>query len=108
MSQARAVQVIKLPNRQQNKEDSARDHMKSLLEEIVINMVGQSDHISVSYAVGEKTTVFKVDCPQEAIGRLIGSKGKNINALRTVVSAMMWTSGIRAIIEIPYFKPEDK
>lgn len=108
MSDARAVQVIKLPNRQQNQENSAREDMRTLLEDIVIRMVGSADGIAVTFLVGEKTTVFKVDCPKEALGRLIGSKGKNISSLRTVVSAMMWQVGIRAIIEIPYFKPEDK
>jgi predicted RNA-binding protein YlqC (UPF0109 family) len=108
MSQARAVQVIKMPNRQQTQENAARDDMRSLLEEMVVRMVGSADNISVSFIMGEKTTVFKVDCPREVLGRLIGSKGKNISALRTVVSAMMWQVGIRAIIEIPYFKPEEK
>lgn len=108
MSQARAVQVIKMPSRQQNQENSSRDEMRSLLEEIVVKMVGSADGISVTFIVGEKTTVYNVDCPKEVLGRLIGSKGKNISALRTIASAMMWQVGIRAIIEIPYFKPEDK
>lgn len=108
MSQARAVQVIKFSSRQENQENSARDDMRSLLEELVVKMVGTSENVAVNFTIGEKTTVYKVDCPKEVLGRLIGSKGKNISALRVIVSAMMWQQGIRAIIDIPYFKPEDK
>lgn len=107
MSQARAVQIIRMPNRQKE-ENPVRDDMRALLEDLVIKIVGPAGNIAVTYEVGEKTTVFKVDCAKECLGRLIGSKGKNISALRVVFSAMMWQEGIRAIIEIPYFKPDDK
>lgn len=108
MSHAKAFQVIRMATHPKHDDSSSRDSMRALLEDIVIRMVGTSKDIEVTYAVGEKTTIFKVNCPKESLGRLIGSKGKNISALRTVVSAMMWQDGIRAIIEIPYYKPDDK
>ncbi len=108
MSEARAIPVIKLVNHQSNQSSAVRDEVRDLLENIVVKMVGTKQGVAVTYMVGERTTVFKVDCPKEFLGRLIGSKGKNISSLRNVLSAMMWPEGIRAIVEIPYYKPEDK
>lgn len=108
MSEARALPVIKLVDHQSPQSSSVRDEVRELLENIIFKMVGTKDGVTVTYMVGERTTVYKVDCPKEFLGRLIGSKGKNISSLRNVLSAMMWPEGIRAIVEIPYYKPENK
>ncbi|MNY82900.1 hypothetical protein D3C86_2252860 [compost metagenome] len=57
--------------------------------------------------MGEKTTIFKVDCDQKCLGQIIGAKGKNISGLRAIVAATMARQGIRAIVEIPFFAQDD-
>ncbi|MNL57588.1 hypothetical protein D3C87_1811630 [compost metagenome] len=68
-------------------------------------MIDRPESTKVEYAVGERTTIYKIDCHPESLGQLIGSKGKNISGLRAVVAAAMARQGIRAIVEIPYLAP---
>lgn len=87
--------------------EAEREGCRALLESIAKGMVDYPECVSVSYDVGDKTTIFKIDCEQKCIGQIIGSKGKNINGVRAVVSAIMARKGIRAIVEIPYFSVND-
>ncbi|WP_413586258.1 KH domain-containing protein [Bdellovibrio sp. HCB274] len=80
----------------------ARETGKKILCSILNEMLDHSDKVVVNYTVGERTTVYKVDCHPQSLGQLIGSKGKNIGGIRAVLSAMMARKGIRAIVEIPY------
>ena len=82
-----------------------REAGRKLLHSILTEMMDQPDHISVTYSVGERTTIYKVDCHPKSLGQLIGSKGKNISGIRAVIAAVMARKGIRAIIEIPYIEP---
>ncbi|MEK2645805.1 KH domain-containing protein [Bdellovibrio sp. BCCA] len=84
-----------------------REETRELLESIIKSIVDVPSSVRVTYDVGARTTVFKVDCCRESIGRLIGTKGRCINALRVVISSIMAMHGMRAIIEIPYYAPKD-
>lgn len=77
---------------------------RRLLETLIKDLVDAPERIRVSITQGEKTTIYKIECEQRNIGQIIGSKGKNIGAVRTVISSIMARKGIRAIIEIPFFK----
>jgi predicted RNA-binding protein YlqC (UPF0109 family) len=85
--------------------DDARERGRSILQSILCEMMDHADHIAVNFSVGERTTIFKVDCHPRSLGQLIGSKGKNISGIRAVIAAMMARQGIRAIVEIPYIAP---
>ena len=74
-----------------------------LLNTIIQGLVDYPETISVSYSVGDRTTVFKVECDKRCLGQIIGAKGKNISGVRAVIAAMMARNGIRAIVEIPYY-----
>jgi predicted RNA-binding protein YlqC (UPF0109 family) len=80
-----------------------REKCKELLDTVIRGLVDYPETINVSYSVGERTTIFKVDCDQRCLGQIIGSKGKNISGVRAVIAATMARKGIRAIVEIPYF-----
>lgn len=45
--------------------------------------------------------VFRVNCAKENLGQIIGSQGKTIMGLRSIVHSMTARIGIRSIIEIP-------
>ncbi|WII71625.1 KH domain-containing protein [Bdellovibrio sp. 22V] len=81
----------------------AREEGRKLLEGLIRGLVDYPDTIQVSYAVGDKTTVYRVECDQRCLGQVIGSKGKNISGVRAVLSATMARKGIRAVVEIPYY-----
>lgn len=82
---------------------NTQEEVSELLETLIKQMVDAPESVSVSYRRGEKTTVFEVACSRAAIGRLIGNKGRTINALRILVTSMMAKRGMRAVIEIPYY-----
>ncbi|MBO9665289.1 MAG: KH domain-containing protein [Bdellovibrio sp.] len=116
MSDGRELKVVRLPLRSSSTatavsvqeselKDGARERGRSILQSILMEMIDHADHIVVDYSVGERTTIFKVDCHPRSLGQLIGSKGKNISGIRAVIAAMMARQGIRAIVEIPYIAP---
>lgn len=80
-----------------------REHLRMYLEQTVKQITSTPEQIQVSYWVGPNTTVYNINVPRESIGQLLGSKGKNINGIRSLAAAMGALKGIRVIIEIPYF-----
>lgn len=80
-----------------------RKHLATLITQLVANLVDHPDSIQVRFEVGEATTVFYIDTDQRNMGQIIGTHGKNINSLRTIITAIAGKNNIRAIIEIPYF-----
>ncbi|WP_413291689.1 KH domain-containing protein [Bdellovibrio sp. HCB185ZH] len=80
----------------------ARETGKRILCSILNEMLDHAEQVAVNYSVGDRTTIYKVNCHPQSLGQLIGAKGKNIGGIRAVISAMMARKGIRAIIEIPY------
>lgn len=75
-----------------------REHLECLLKLICPS---PSD-ISVTAVHGERTTIFKIDCSQKNIGRVLGKGGQNINGLRKFVLAITSNHGFRSIVEVPY------
>lgn len=84
-----------------------REETRQILETLVKRITNDTQSVKVTCQVGERTTIYTVDCSKESIGRIIGSKGKNITSLRNIIAAIMAANGIRAIIEIPYYKNEN-
>ncbi|MDG0815901.1 KH domain-containing protein [Bdellovibrio svalbardensis] len=72
-----------------------------VLHKVIREMTGAPDNgVNIEFMLGEKTIVFKINLNPEHRGRLIGSKGKNITALRDLVSAMSGSYGHRAVIDL--------
>lgn len=86
--------------------DKSEEHVRTLLETILKNMVSYPQDISVNFERGERTTIFKVQCTQRVIGQIIGSQGKNVQSLRTLALGITSLLGFRSIIEVPYFDPK--
>jgi predicted RNA-binding protein YlqC (UPF0109 family) len=85
--------------------NNVREAGKEMILSVLRLMMDKPESIKVEYAVGERTTVFKIECHPETLGQLIGAKGKNISGIRAIVTAVMARQGIRAIVEIPYLAP---
>lgn len=83
-----------------NQDVVIRSRLAKILENVVQEMTSCPSGVEVTFTAGEKTTVYKVNLPQEFRGKLIGSQGKNITALRNIVGAMAGNHGFRAIIEL--------
>ncbi|WII73380.1 KH domain-containing protein [Bdellovibrio sp. 22V] len=99
MNSVQTVKVVGL-----NK--SFRDEVGELIRQILATMLNNAERVTVTYEVGTRTTVFKVDCHPDDYGQLLGKQGRNIEGLRRITIAMMAKYGCRAIIEIPYVKKD--
>lgn len=86
------------PERDLPSVEEARLFLLFMLEKIL----DYHDDIRVSSEVGPHTAKYQVDCNPADLGKLIGSKGKTISGMRTLLSAYLAKKGLRAIIEIPY------
>ena len=74
--------------------------MKDLIKEIIQALVDQPDQVSVSEIVGDNTTVLELKVAKSDMGKVIGKKGRNAQALRTILSAASGKTRRRYVLEI--------
>ena len=75
--------------------------MKELLESMVKAIVDNSDDVIIDETESENTTIYELRLGDGDLGKVIGKKGKNIGAIRTIISAATAKEGgKRSIIEI--------
>ncbi|MFH1037371.1 MAG: KH domain-containing protein [PVC group bacterium] len=74
--------------------------MKELIEHIVKSIVDFPESVDVRQIDGESTIVFELRVRQDDVGKVIGKKGRTINAIRTLVNATAAKSSMRAMLEI--------
>ena len=75
--------------------------MDKLLAEIVKSIVDKPDEVQVVINESDNTRIFELSVGEGDIGKVIGKKGKNVNALRTLLSAATAKEGgKRAILEV--------
>ena len=75
--------------------------MDKLLTDIVKSIVDLPDDVNVGVSESENTIVYELTVGDGDLGKVIGKKGKNINAIRTLLSAAnAKDGGKRAILEV--------
>ena len=75
--------------------------MDKLLTEMVKSIVDKPDEVNVVVNESDNTRIFELSVGDGDIGKVIGKKGKNVNALRTLLSAATAKEGgKRAILEV--------
>ena len=75
--------------------------MQELLENIVKSIVDKPDEVEVNINESENTIVYELNVGDGDLGMVIGKKGRNVNAFRTLLSASnAKEGGKRAILEI--------
>lgn len=63
--------------------------VKKFIEFIVRQLVDEPDQVIVEEINNDKNTVeIKIEVSQSDIGKVVGKRGKNINALRTILTAV--------------------
>lgn len=73
-------------------------NIQVILSSILAQLLAEPELAFVSVRLGERTAVFEIDLVQKDFGRLIGTRGKHIDALRTIVTAMAGSHGVRAVV----------
>ena len=74
--------------------------MKALVQCIVKALVDDSDEVSVTELHGHSTTIIELSVAKEDLGKVIGKRGRTINAIRTVLNAAGTTRKKRVILEV--------
>lgn len=75
--------------------------MNQLLEDIVKAIVDKPDDVKVTLVEGDSTEIYELTVGDGDLGKVIGKKGRNVNAIRTLLSASnAKEGGKRAILEI--------
>ena len=75
--------------------------MEKLLGDMVKAMVDKPDEVNVAVVEEKDTIIYELTVGDGDLGKVIGKKGKNINAVRTILSASnAKDGGKRAILEI--------
>ena len=76
--------------------------MEQLLNYILIKIVKDPATVKITQELDEVTqeTIFNISVPEEERGIIIGKKGKNIQAIRNIVSIIAKREGQRVRINI--------
>ncbi len=75
--------------------------MKEFVEFIVKQLVDKPDKVFVETSRPDENSVeLKVEVDSDDVGKVIGKKGKNINAMRTLLSAVGAKGHKRATLQI--------
>lgn len=84
----------------EDEKDAFRVRIRDILKDVLQSMLQYPEKSDVFFIKGSSTTVYEIDIDQSDFGRLMGSKGKHINALRTIVTAIACGQDFRAIVTI--------
>jgi predicted RNA-binding protein YlqC (UPF0109 family) len=80
--------------------DANNDKFIELVEYIVRSIVDDPSQVQVTEVGAERTILCEIRVAPEEVGRVIGRKGRVINAIRTIVRAAAGRHRRRANVEI--------
>ena len=73
---------------------------QTMLEKLLKALVEYPEDVVVKPIEGEGTVVFEVQVNPEDSGKIIGKKGRTINALRTILKSSAETGTKKVIMEL--------
>lgn len=82
--------------------------MKEFVEYIVKNLVDNPDQVRITEVGGAHSLILELSVEKADIGKIIGKKGKTINAIRTLVMSVASRNGLRVNLEIIEDREESK
>jgi uncharacterized protein len=74
--------------------------LKELIEYIAKALVDNPDHVKVSEIEGEKTSMIELSVAKDDLGKVIGKQGRNVRAMRTILSGASAKVKKRAVLEV--------
>jgi hypothetical protein len=75
--------------------------MKELLTAMVKAIVDKPDEVDITLTESENTMIYELRLGEGDVGKVIGKKGRNVGAIRTILTAVSAKEGgKRAILEI--------
>jgi predicted RNA-binding protein YlqC (UPF0109 family) len=74
--------------------------MKKLLADIARQIVDYPEQVKVNEIDGDQTIVFELSVARGDLGQIIGKKGRNIGAIRTIMMAISGKIKKRIVVEL--------
>lgn len=74
--------------------------MKEFIEYIVKNLVDRPDQVEVRCYDSEKGVIVEVKVGSDEVGKVVGSRGVTINAIRTIAMTICARLGRRVRVEL--------
>jgi predicted RNA-binding protein YlqC (UPF0109 family) len=74
--------------------------MKDLIKYIAQALVDNPERVEVSEVKGERILVIELKVAKEDIGKIIGKRGRNAQAIRTILNGASAKVKKRAVLEI--------
>ena len=75
--------------------------MQSLIETVVKKLVDKPDEVNVEAVESDQTMIYELTVGDGDYGKVIGKKGRNVSALRTILFAInAKEGGKRARLEV--------
>lgn len=74
--------------------------MKDLIKRIAQALVDHPEQVEISEVKGEHVSVLELKVAKEDIGKVIGKKGRNVQAIRTILNAAAGKKKKRIVLEI--------
>ena len=74
--------------------------MKDLIEIMAKALVEHPDQVHVSEIAGEHASVIELRTAKEDLGKIIGKRGRNAQAMRTILNAASAKLRKRTVLEI--------
>ena len=75
--------------------------MKELLTDMVKAIVDKPDEVDITLTESENTMIYELRLGEGDVGKVIGKKGRNVGAIRTLLTAVSAKEGgKRSILEI--------
>ena len=73
--------------------------MKEILETIILNLVDDSEAVTITEKVEDKTVTYEVKVAEQDFGKVIGKQGRTAKAIRTVMKSVSGKEHKRVVIE---------
>ena len=81
--------------------EKIEERMQEFIDTVVKQLVDKPDEVNVSALEGEQQIIFELTVGDGDFGKVIGKKGRNISALRTLLFAInAKNGGKRARLEV--------
>lgn len=80
--------------------------MKEFVKYIVKNLVDLPQEVQINEIMGQSSLIIEIAVAKSDIGKIIGKKGKTINAIRDLLKSVASRNQIRITLEI--IEEEDK
>ncbi|MGO9311708.1 MAG: KH domain-containing protein [Syntrophobacteraceae bacterium] len=74
--------------------------LKELIETMARALVDNPERVTVSEIEGGMTSIIELRVAKADLGKVIGKQGRNVDAMRTILSATSTKIRKRAILEI--------